>query len=56
MQSYIIFFNKKIKLPQVSCLLKSRQADGTRVDEVDKVDMPSLIIGVCMALPTTCFT
>lgn len=56
MQSYIIFFNKKIKLSQVSCLLKSRQAGGTRVDEVDKVDMPSLIIGVCMALPVMHFT
>lgn len=27
MQSYIIFFNKRIKVPQVSCLLNSRQAD-----------------------------
>lgn len=27
MQSYIIFFNKRIKVLQVSCLLNSRQAD-----------------------------
>lgn len=27
MQSYIIFFNKRIKVPQVSCLLNSRQTD-----------------------------
>lgn len=27
MQSYIIFFNKRIKVPQVSCLLNNRQTD-----------------------------